>query len=77
MSATQLKTTVAAAAVVLSSLVGARAVEATPQQHPSPPGGFGGPALAGGIEVNLGGGTMQQVACAPGARLGTTCYVAR
>ena len=75
MRAPQLKTAIALCAVALAGLVGARAVQATPQ-HPSS-GGFGGPAVPGGIEVNLGGGAMRQVACAPGAQYGATCYVAR
>lgn len=75
MSATQLKTVIALSAVALTSLVGARAVEATPQLPVS--GGFGGPARAGGIEVNLGGGSMKRIACAPGAQPGARCYVAR
>lgn len=73
--APQLKTAIALFAVALTSLVGARAVEATPQQLPS--GGFGGPALPGRIEVNLGGGTLRQIDCAPGAQPGASCYVAR
>ena len=56
---------------VVSGMFGAKTVEAT-----TPAGSFG-QARPGTLEVNLGGGTMQKVACAPGARPGSSCYVAR
>ena len=62
---------IAVGLAVAGSLVGAKTVAATT------PGGSFGQARPGGIEVNLGGGSMQQVACAPGAALGASCYVAR
>jgi hypothetical protein len=71
-----LKMSAALCVVAVSGFAGAKAFAATPAPSGSL-GGFGGPARAGGIEVNLGGGTMQQIACAPGAQLGTTCYVTR
>ena len=73
---TRIKTTVALVAVALVSLAGTRALAATP-----PPAGqtsgFSGYARPGGIEVNLGGGSLRQVACAAGAQPGSRCYLAR
>ncbi len=59
--------------VAVTSLVGAKAFAASPPAQ----GGFGGNARPGGIEVNLGGGSLRQVACAPGAQVGARCYIAR
>lgn len=66
-----MSTKLALVAIALASLFGAKAVAS-----PTPAGSFGN-ARPGGIEVNLGGGTMRQIACAPGARPGSTCYVAK
>lgn len=62
---------IAAGLAALSSLFGVPSVAAT-----SGPA-FGANARPGGIEVNLGGGSMRQVPCAYGARPGTSCYLPR
>ena len=67
-----MKKQVALAAIALASLFGAKALAAAPASV----GSFGD-ARPGTLEVNLGGGTLRQVACAPGALPGTRCYLGR
>ena len=67
-----MKKHVALAAIALCSLFGAKALAAAPVTQ----GSFGD-ARPGSLEVNLGGGALRQVACAPGAQPGTRCYLAR
>jgi hypothetical protein len=71
-----MKVRIALAVVAAASLVGAKAFAATAAQQ-APASGFNGAARSGGLEVNLGGGTMRRVACAPGSQPGAGCYLAR
>ncbi|HEV2593409.1 MAG TPA: hypothetical protein VGU02_16110 [Gaiellaceae bacterium] len=59
-------------ALTAASLAGTKAFAAAPEPH----GSFGD-ARPGGIEVNLGGGSLREVACARGAQVGARCWVAR
>jgi hypothetical protein len=70
-----MKAKVALAVVAASSLMGAKAFAATPAEQ-GPVSGFNGPARAGGLEVNLGGGTMRRIPCAPGSQPGASCFLA-
>jgi hypothetical protein len=71
-----MKARIALAVVAASSLMGAKAFAAAPAQQGSA-SGFDGQARSGGLEVNLGGGTMRRVACAPGSQPGASCYLPR
>ncbi len=74
----QTKTIAVLAAVAGASVLGTQA-HATPPERPASP--FGGTSAqrvhTGGFEVNLGGGSLRQVRCAPGAQPGATCYLGR
>jgi hypothetical protein len=72
-----MKARIALAVVAASSLMGAKAFAAAPAQQQGPSSGFNGPARVGGLEVNLGGGTMRRVPCAPGSQPGASCFLSR